>query len=860
MGYKYKRFFTKCKGNGFFIPLQNMSVAKTLPFCHFLKGWAVIILLIMGGSACFAQTTSAISTDAAYRTGRLTNGFSYYVRANNVPNGHTHFVIVQKPDATPFFHLVTPKNRSTQEGLNAMYKMLREQRIVESSKYRPHLQGIIIVGDINPDSTVHWLTQRFADLPASVDVLQAQDVPQGIDSALAAVMFTAKPLPPSLQNGFPVLQLSYPLPALSREQRMETGYYVMDFLKYVVRHAANARVVGKAHVSLDAQLNWETEAPPEEDSVAFMQLAGEAIRFQQEGVTPEEFETARVEYIHQVEWEYANRNSHTHEWYVDQCIHSFLEGSPMPSATWKYRFIKQLVPFVTVDHVNLFVKGVMYNGGPNMQVLRAIQPADSLVLPRQDVNHSDLMEQRRLVEERVAEMMFPMDEAELISLTMLLMDIDLRLHLDSLERTRVVHILDQDSLRVLYNQALRQPIKPTETPSSHTPVLPPAGRIEARSTGPQEGVLHWRLSNGSHVYLWPDSLYRGQVHFAALERNPISTPPYIPEDTFHTLRQEDGFGTLSWRHATQGVQLEGSLSTHCLPAFLNGTTALLWPILRTEPGPSAWWQDQEGHRKAAQEFSRTFLIDSLQRLLYLSPPQTKAPSCIQGFDYVFAGDFNPDSLAIWVEQSLAGLPSVDPTPRHDIPDEGIRRGIFAERIPYPNPAEESKSMTVFSGSCPYTREQYILLQLLEEIIGQATRHTIYVQATLEFYPRGHYFLYLGYSAAASDAAYNQHLYEQILTNLAAYGPGEDALQQAKEALLIRYQEDSLKPAFRCATLLRMAANGKDFMTGYAEQLQLTDQATVRDFVRQIMEYGNRMEVSLDGAAKRQNDASYSKNP
>jgi len=50
------------------------------------------------------------------------------------------------------------------------------------------------------------------------------------------------------------------------------------------------------------------------------------------------------------------------------------------------------------------------------------------------------------------------------------------------------------------------------------------------------------------------------------------------------------------------------------------------------------------------------------------------------------------------------------------------------------------------------------------------------------------------------------------------------------------------------------------MTGYEPLLQQTDSAIIRDFVRQILEFGNSFTVELSGATNYPTEASYPKNP
>ncbi|HNR28741.1 MAG TPA: hypothetical protein PKL12_09195, partial [Bacteroidales bacterium] len=173
---------------------------------------------------------------------------------------------------------------------------------------------------------------------------------------------------------------------------------------------------------------------------------------------------------------------------------------------------------------------------------------------------------------------------------------------------------------------------------------------------------------------------------------------------------------------------------------------------------------------------------------------------------------------------------------------------------------ESKMARVYSGSCPYTLEQHVLLQLLERLVSQATDNAVCVLSSLESFPGGHYFFYIGFSSHAPDFAYNEHRLEQILADLAAYGPSAEQLEQARHSLLMDHLTQMADPLFHCRMLVGYCRSGKDFVTGYAGTLQQADTAMVRDFVRQIMEYGNTSRVVLSGATNKTEDTSYSKNP
>ncbi|MFA4998011.1 MAG: hypothetical protein WC513_07830, partial [Bacteroidales bacterium] len=96
--------------------------------------------------------------------------------------------------------------------------------------------------------------------------------------------------------------------------------------------------------------------------------------------------------------------------------------------------------------------------------------------------------------------------------------------------------------------------------------------------------------------------------------------------------------------------------------------------------------------------------------------------------------------------------------------------------------------------------------------------------------------------------------------LAAYGPAVDQLEQSRHSLLVEHQTSLSDPEYHCRMLILYSRSGRDFVTGFDNMLKQTDTAMIRDFVRQIMEYGNASRVVLSGATNNPEDTSYSKNP
>jgi len=814
-----------------------------------------LIFLFSGATLASTPPASAVLRDSRFRTGQLPNGLTYYIRINDLPKGQMHFLLVQKPDKTPFFKQVLTPPEPVEQGISQLVRALREQHVTTPGKYRPHLQGVIVVGAFNPDTVEIMLRRELGTLPASVDVMKAQEVPQGIDSALAAKSYSAKPLPPVLQDGYPRVEIAFPLPSLPREIRTSSEYFIMDFMRYVTQYAASEYVESPACVSAGDQLVWSSRIHPDSLTRAFCDLSGACLRLAREGVTPEQFNRAREDYITREKLLYDNRNTRTNDFYTQSCIEHFFEGTPVPSSTWRYRFVTEMAPYVTCDHVNSYIRSVMLSGAPEITLIKTAGPADSLIEPVAFLPE-ELMEERARLTEELSGMLFPFDDTLLMELAARILDIDLRLQLDSLERNRVIPVVNVDSLgslfRMVWNNTLLPPARKNR---SYSPDSTTRGKVERQMSTAHRGVSVWQLSGGSLLYIRPDTLLRGNVFFAAVERDPEVFMPYVPQDVFRR-----GNGPLLWKQTSQGLLLENDTRTDSLELLLQGASRQIKDLLLYPPVIQGLWKERTKHIQTSRELSRTILLDTLQTLLF-DRKTPGEPALPKGFDFVCTGDFCPDSLLILAEKYLAGIPNRDMRAANPmLPGEGIRRGLYDHTIAFPNPAAESKTARVYSGPCPYTLEQYVLLKMLERLVEQATDRSVFVQSSLEYYPRGHYFLYLGFYAHATDFAYNEHRLDQVLADLAAFGPSAEQLENARHSLLVEHQAKMLDPAFHLQMLVSFSRSNRDFVTGYETLINQTDIAMMRDFVRQIMEYGNASRVVLSGATNDVKDASYPKNP
>ncbi|MBD0297448.1 MAG: insulinase family protein, partial [Flavisolibacter sp.] len=85
-------------------------------------------------------------------------------------------------------------------------------------------------------------------------------------------------------------------------------------------------------------------------------LVTETERARKYGFLPAELERAKADLLNQTEIAYNERNKSESGAIVGQYVSNFLEGTPIPGIEARYKFIKQIVPGITVNEINAVAK------------------------------------------------------------------------------------------------------------------------------------------------------------------------------------------------------------------------------------------------------------------------------------------------------------------------------------------------------------------------------------------------------------------------------------------------------------------------------------------------------------------------
>ena len=219
--------------------------------------------------------------------------------------------------------------------------------------YRPDLQGLVIVGDVNPDEIEQKIKDMFADIaPAAADAAKREVIPvpdndeplvsiqkdKEQTAAYALLMFKHDATPREFKSTMPYLFLNYVkgaisgmfaerLEELSKKPDCPFVYAGVDFGEYLVaksKESVNATIVMKEGKYLDG----------------IAAVYRELLRAKRGGFTEAEYERFKQEYLSRLDAQFEARDKVQNTKYVNEYVRYFLDNEPTPGIEWEHQNMK----------------------------------------------------------------------------------------------------------------------------------------------------------------------------------------------------------------------------------------------------------------------------------------------------------------------------------------------------------------------------------------------------------------------------------------------------------------------------------------------------------------------------------------
>ena len=573
--------------------------------------------------------------------------------------------------------------------------------------YRPDLQAVIIVGDIDVSKTEQLVKDYFGGLKNPENEKERFYAPVPERQKSTAMVVTDK------EATNYVVEVNYPF--IKQEPIITLGDYRKDLITNIFTAMLYERLNDLAKSDAPpfsyAGTDYSSEARYYEgfDAYAVAGQAGpdtaltalmtEIERVKRYGFTQAELERAKKAQLAAIEQSYNNRDKTESANYVEEYIHLFLEQEPSPGIINEYNYNKELLPGISLDEVNAVAAPLKQN--ENIFVTMEGPSQGKIQLP---------------------------DNTTLLS-----------------NAEKALH-------------ANVEPYKEKAIAAQLMKTIPQPGKIVSEQKNEQLGVTEINFANGVKVILKPTTFKDDEIVMNAFSKGGQSI--YGAADkanaTFAaSIIKQMGIGDLSPTDLEKYLagktvavspsinsltsRISGSSSIKDLETLLQMTNLYMEASRKDEALYNAWKEKQKSEVQFAMADPQTAFIDTFFQVRYQNNPLTAIVvpkpsdfdntnldrvlniykeqfSNANNFTFIFTGSIDVEKIKPLLATYLGSLPSSGkPT---SFIDNGLRPLQGDKKLTVKKgTAPKSLIVNVYSGQVPYSEDLDLKAHALTDILN-----------------------------------------------------------------------------------------------------------------------------------------------
>lgn len=723
--------------------------------------------------------------------------------------------------------------------------------------YRPDLQAIIVVGDVDVDKVEQKIKDMFSPIKMPENAAKFEKSYLG-DNAEPVVISES-----DAEMSGNVLLVAQKFDKLPREYRNTDMGLITDFMDNVVNQMMNQRL-SEIYLGNDAPfasaggyigdflyaatkgaLILQASVSNEKGTEAALDcVLTELRRMKDFGFTASEYDRARNEYLSQLEKAYENRGTVKNGVYAQGYIQHFINNEAIAPIEYEYEKMKMIVPMIPVEGVNEYVKEMLSGSGEavgaplgkNLVVLSMAPIKEGVKVPTKE------------------------------------------------ELSAVIAKVNGAKVEAYVDESINEPL---------ISQLPQPGKIVSTVEDAVLGTKELTLSNGVKVVLKPTKFKENEIIFSAKSHGGASL--YSAEDVPSIELACDvitstGIGKFSisdLQKLMSGKQASVSPSIGGYSEGMSGRSTVkdfetmmqLIYLNFTQPR-----EDEE----AANNIKKIYLSqldnleknpdyifgDSLTRAVsgYHPKAVTMSKELVEkanykrmleiykerfanaaDFTFVFVGNFDEALMNQYLEQYIATLPATEKREVAANDGQATVKGKVRKEFVFKNESQTAKLAMVWSGNVPYTRENKILASIVSQLMSNELLNSVreeegaayspyasaYVSRT--YYDEGVIQAVFGLNPTKAKIA--EKLTIQSLEKLSK-DVKEEELQKMKEFMLKQYKQNTQENGYWLGTVMSKAVDGIDNYTGYVEYVNKVTTEQIEKFIADFLKQGNRFEMIM----------------
>ncbi len=714
--------------------------------------------------------------------------------------------------------------------------------------YRPDLQGIIIVGDIDVEKTEKKLQEIFNTIPKPENAAERiyYTVPDNKEPIVAiakdkeatssqvTVYYKHKPMPKELKatiagilniylKSVTSMMLNDRLKEISEKPEapfMSAYSYDGNFIVSKTMDAFTTMAISK---------EGETEN-------ALKALLQETERVNQFGFTESEYERAKANLLSMIENMYKEREKQKNSSYVEEYVTHFTDGGSICGIETDYALLNKVAASTDIEQVNKYIQDLI--GEENIVVTITGPEKEGVSYP---------------------------SETEILTLLKAVKDEKLQPYVDKISD---------------------EPLIAQE---------PEAGSIVKTSIDKKFGTTIWTLSNGAKVVIKPTTFKDDEILLSGISKG--GSLLYGDKDisnlkVFNNIIDLGGLGNfnnIDLKKVLAGKNVSLSIGLDSRSEIVSGSStpkdlATLMQLLylsftdqhKDDDAVNAWKSKIKDMLKNISANPRSAFQDSLNVALYKTNPRKMNLKVEEideidyerilqiwkerfgdasDFTFTFVGNIDENKLKPLVEKYIASLPSTYSKEKPGIDKIGIRMDDYSNHFEKPMQTVTSTVYAAYVGKCKYSLENSIKLNMFDQIMDIVYTATIReeeggtygvgTQSVLSKETDTWMFLF-GFD---TNPEMQEKLEKRAIAELETVvkeGPSEEDFNKVKEYMLKSHAENLHENKYWLGIIDTYNRYGIDNMSNFETIVQKQTPESIRKLLKKLFAKAAFIEVSMKG--------------
>jgi Predicted Zn-dependent peptidases len=713
--------------------------------------------------------------------------------------------------------------------------------------YRPDLQAVIVVGDIDIEAMEVKIQQIFSDLamPANPAERVYISVEDNVEPLIAIA--TDK------EATIPDVSIAFKHEAMPHELRGTTMALISDYMNQVASSIMSERfrdIIQQANppflnayaydgtfivaATVDA---WQGHAYIKDGNVeeGWKALVREMERVDRYGFTAAEYERAKANILTHYEKTFNEREKTLHNRYANEYISNFIKGDYIPGIEMEYNIISSVAPMFPVEVINEYVMSLM--GEENIVIMYS-GPENETVPTKEQL----LAWYKEVQLEEIEAIQEALSDEPLIS--------------ETLKGGKIVkesHDKAFDATVYTLSNGVKVVIKPTTLKDDE--ILMTATSPGGESLFPETEPVNIQLYN----YV---AAVGGVGNFSSTDLSKVLAGRQASVYPTISLMEEGFSGNSTVRDFETMLQL----------IYLNFTS----PRMDQEAYESLIGR-LRSQLEAMEANPDMAFYERVPMNIYENPTrfkQLKAADLDQAnynlimtwrkeryadasdFTFTFVGNIDPEATKDLIALYLGSLPSIDRKESFEAINNkynaGFRQDHFNQKMDIPKATVFDAYWTVTDFDQKNNLTVDMLRQILTIVYQEKIRedeggtYGVGVGANLNEYPKGRIIFQISFETEPGKHLYLNEIVQREFKDIAENGPREEDFAKVKEFMIKQHADEQQQNSYWRNRINYYNRTGLDWHTNYSNILDDIKPADIQKLAKQVIDSGNLIEVIMIG--------------